>query len=150
MCLKSQKMRYWHIFTEASDLISSSVLWLFCWFHWEQIHNRWKLQSIEQQQKEVQAKRQAKEQAKKAQGTNNIVWCFNPQQATKRTKDFCNNPRWRICLTMYMLPFLEERKKTKQSYQESLENVRSVRHQVMVSNLYITNSHLNLCLIHFT
>ncbi|XP_056589892.1 exosome component 10 [Triplophysa dalaica] len=57
-----------------------------------EIHNRWKLQSIEQQQKEVQAKRQAKEQAKKAQ---------------------------------------EERKKTKQSYQESLENVQSVRHQVM-------------------
>ncbi|KAI7793989.1 exosome component 10 [Triplophysa rosa] len=32
-----------------------------------EIRNRWKLQSIEQQQKEVQAKQQAKEQAKKAQ-----------------------------------------------------------------------------------
>lgn len=32
-----------------------------------EIHNRWKLQSIEQQQKEAQAKQQAKEQAKKAQ-----------------------------------------------------------------------------------
>uniref|UniRef100_A0A673IU18 Exosome complex component 10 n=1 Tax=Sinocyclocheilus rhinocerous TaxID=307959 RepID=A0A673IU18_9TELE len=36
-----------------------------------EIHNRWKLQSVEQQQKEAQEKRQAKEQAKKAQGTNN-------------------------------------------------------------------------------
>uniref|UniRef100_A0A8C1KY16 Exosome complex component 10 n=1 Tax=Cyprinus carpio TaxID=7962 RepID=A0A8C1KY16_CYPCA len=34
------------------------------------IRNRWKLQSIEQQQQEAQEKRQAKEQAKKAQGTN--------------------------------------------------------------------------------
>uniref|UniRef100_A0A673JVB4 Exosome complex component 10 n=1 Tax=Sinocyclocheilus rhinocerous TaxID=307959 RepID=A0A673JVB4_9TELE len=36
-----------------------------------EIRNRWKLQSVEQQQKEAQEKRQAKEQAKKAQGTNN-------------------------------------------------------------------------------
>lgn len=56
-----------------------------------EIHNRWKLQSIEQQQKEAQAKQQAKEQAKKAQ---------------------------------------EERKKAKQTYQESLQNVHTVREQV--------------------
>lgn len=34
----------------------------------KQISNRWKLQSLEQQQKEAQAKQQAKEQAKKAKG----------------------------------------------------------------------------------
>uniref|UniRef100_A0A673J0H2 Exosome complex component 10 n=1 Tax=Sinocyclocheilus rhinocerous TaxID=307959 RepID=A0A673J0H2_9TELE len=56
-----------------------------------EIHNRWKLQSVEQQQKEAQEKRQAKEQAKKAQ---------------------------------------EERKKAKLSYQESLQNVHTVRQQV--------------------
>ncbi|XP_052449326.1 exosome component 10 isoform X2 [Carassius gibelio] len=56
-----------------------------------EIHNRWKLQSIEQQQKEAQEKQQAKEQAKKAQ---------------------------------------EERKKAKLSYQESLQNVHTVREQV--------------------
>lgn len=56
-----------------------------------EIHNRWKLQSIEQQQKEAQEKQQAKEQAKKAQ---------------------------------------EERKKAKLSYQESLQNVHTVRQQV--------------------
>uniref|UniRef100_A0A8C1KWT9 Exosome complex component 10 n=1 Tax=Cyprinus carpio TaxID=7962 RepID=A0A8C1KWT9_CYPCA len=56
------------------------------------IRNRWKLQSIEQQQQEAQEKRQAKEQAKKAQ---------------------------------------EERKKAKLSYQESLQNVHTVRQQVM-------------------
>uniref|UniRef100_A0A9J8CXQ4 Exosome complex component 10 n=1 Tax=Cyprinus carpio carpio TaxID=630221 RepID=A0A9J8CXQ4_CYPCA len=55
------------------------------------IHNRWKLQSIAQQQKEAQEKQQAKEQAKKAQ---------------------------------------EERKKAKLSYQESLQNVHTVRQQV--------------------
>uniref|UniRef100_A0A671KMI2 Exosome complex component 10 n=1 Tax=Sinocyclocheilus anshuiensis TaxID=1608454 RepID=A0A671KMI2_9TELE len=57
-----------------------------------EIRNRWKLQSVEQQQKEAQEKRQAKEQAKKAQ---------------------------------------EERKKAKLSYQESLQNVHTVRQQVM-------------------
>ncbi|KAB5567687.1 hypothetical protein PHYPO_G00235740 [Pangasianodon hypophthalmus] len=57
-----------------------------------EISNRWKLQSIEQQQKEVQAKQQAKEQAKKAK---------------------------------------EERKKAKQGYQESLQNVTTVRQQVL-------------------
>uniref|UniRef100_A0A8C1G3H1 Exosome complex component 10 n=1 Tax=Cyprinus carpio TaxID=7962 RepID=A0A8C1G3H1_CYPCA len=56
-----------------------------------EIHNRWKLQSIAQQQKEAQEKQQAKEQAKKAQ---------------------------------------EERKKAKLSYQESLQNVHTVRQQV--------------------
>ncbi|XP_067226929.1 exosome component 10 isoform X1 [Chanodichthys erythropterus] len=56
-----------------------------------EIRNRWKLQSIEQQQKEAQDKQQAKEQAKKAQ---------------------------------------EERKKAKLSYQESLQNVHTVRQQV--------------------
>ncbi|XP_016352988.1 exosome component 10-like [Sinocyclocheilus anshuiensis] len=56
-----------------------------------EIHNRWKLQSVEQQQKEAQEKRQAKEQAKKAQ---------------------------------------EERKKAKLSYQESLQNIHTVRQQV--------------------
>uniref|UniRef100_A0A673JZF8 Exosome complex component 10 n=1 Tax=Sinocyclocheilus rhinocerous TaxID=307959 RepID=A0A673JZF8_9TELE len=57
-----------------------------------EIRNRWKLQSVEQQQKEAQEKRQAKEQAKKAQ---------------------------------------EKRKKAKLSYQESLQNVHTVRQQVM-------------------
>ncbi|KAF4070622.1 hypothetical protein AMELA_G00287390 [Ameiurus melas] len=57
-----------------------------------EISNRWKLQSIEQQQKETQAKQQAKEQAKKTK---------------------------------------EERKKANQSYQESLQNVTSVRQQVL-------------------
>ncbi|XP_043079971.1 exosome component 10 isoform X2 [Puntigrus tetrazona] len=55
-----------------------------------EIHNRWKLQSIEQQQKEAEEKRQAKEQAKKAR---------------------------------------DERKKAKLSYQESVQNVPTVRQQ---------------------
>ncbi len=91
----------------------------------KQIHNRWKLQSIEQQQKEVQEKQQAKEQAKKAQGTNSrsietltlvIYLCLNA----------C------ICLS-------EERKKAKLGYQESLQNVHSVRQQVAVRKRQLTN-----------
>uniref|UniRef100_A0A8C2HB82 Exosome complex component 10 n=1 Tax=Cyprinus carpio TaxID=7962 RepID=A0A8C2HB82_CYPCA len=51
-----------HISTNAKYDPSSKIY---------EIRNRWKLQSIEQQQQEAQEKRQAKEQAKKAQGTNN-------------------------------------------------------------------------------
>ncbi|XP_050953284.1 exosome component 10 [Labeo rohita] len=71
-----------HISTNAKYDPSSKIY---------EIRNRWKLQSIEQQQKEAQEKRLAKEQAKKAQ---------------------------------------EERKKAKLSYQESLQNVHTVRQQV--------------------
>lgn len=53
--------------------IDMSVTDWFWWFYWIQIRNRWKLQSIEEQQKEVQVKQRAKEQAKKAQGTNNMT-----------------------------------------------------------------------------
>lgn len=52
-------------------VLTTGLYGLFSLFCLKQIHNRWKLQSIEQQQKEVQAKQQAREQAKKAQGTNN-------------------------------------------------------------------------------
>uniref|UniRef100_A0A9J8BT35 Exosome complex component 10 n=1 Tax=Cyprinus carpio carpio TaxID=630221 RepID=A0A9J8BT35_CYPCA len=51
-----------HISTNAKYDPSSKIY---------EIRNRWKLQSIAQQQQEAQEKRQAKEQAKKAQGTNN-------------------------------------------------------------------------------
>ncbi|KAG5281909.1 hypothetical protein AALO_G00050130 [Alosa alosa] len=57
-----------------------------------EISNRWKLRSIEQQQKEAQEKQKTREQAKKAK---------------------------------------EERKKAKKSYQESLQNVATVRQQAM-------------------
>uniref|UniRef100_A0A673IU85 Exosome complex component 10 n=1 Tax=Sinocyclocheilus rhinocerous TaxID=307959 RepID=A0A673IU85_9TELE len=49
-----------------------------------EIHNRWKLQSVEQQQKEAQEKRQAKEQAKKAQGTNNTAEAKQAGQKRER------------------------------------------------------------------
>uniref|UniRef100_A0A672ZI37 Exosome complex component 10 n=1 Tax=Sphaeramia orbicularis TaxID=375764 RepID=A0A672ZI37_9TELE len=55
-----------------------------------EISKRWKLQSIEQQQKELEAKKKAKEEARKA---------------------------------------TEERNKVKKSYQESLQNVATVRQQ---------------------
>nr|XP_020474717.1 exosome component 10 isoform X1 [Monopterus albus] len=63
-----------------------------------EISKRWKLQSIEQQQKELEASRKAKEEAK------------------DRAKKLA-----------------EERNKTKQSYQESLQNVTTVRQQAAES-----------------
>ncbi|XP_010890093.1 exosome component 10 isoform X1 [Esox lucius] len=65
-----------------------------------EISNRWKLQSIEQQHKELEAKKKEKEDAKAA-------------------ADF-SYPA-------------EERKKAKQSYQESLQNVSTVRQQASES-----------------
>uniref|UniRef100_A0A671KJD5 Exosome complex component 10 n=1 Tax=Sinocyclocheilus anshuiensis TaxID=1608454 RepID=A0A671KJD5_9TELE len=49
-----------------------------------EIRNRWKLQSVEQQQKEAQEKRQAKEQAKKAQGTDNTAEAKQAGQKRER------------------------------------------------------------------
>ncbi|XP_066499858.1 exosome component 10 [Hoplias malabaricus] len=59
-----------------------------------EISNRWKLLSIEQQQKEAKAKKKAKEEAKKAK---------------------------------------EQRKKVTQSYQESVQNISTVRQQLVES-----------------
>ncbi|KAM6925276.1 spermidine synthase [Xenentodon cancila] len=63
-----------------------------------EISKRWKLQSIEQQQKELEAKRKSKEEAR---------------QQAKKVK--------------------EERAKAKKSYQESLQNVATVRQQAAES-----------------
>ncbi|RVE70391.1 hypothetical protein OJAV_G00064140 [Oryzias javanicus] len=63
-----------------------------------EISKRWKLQSMEQQQKDLEAKQKAKEEAK--------------QQAKKAA---------------------EKRTKAKQSYQESLQNVATVRQQAVDS-----------------
>lgn len=40
----------------------------------QQISNRWKLQSVEQQQKEVEAKKKAKEEAKAVAGVVYLTW----------------------------------------------------------------------------
>uniref|UniRef100_W5L518 Exosome complex component 10 n=1 Tax=Astyanax mexicanus TaxID=7994 RepID=W5L518_ASTMX len=63
-----------------------------------EISNRWKLQSIEQQKKEAQAKQQAKQHAK---------------EQAKKAK--------------------EERQKAKKNYQESLQDVSTVRQQIVES-----------------
>ncbi|XP_068454689.1 exosome complex component 10 isoform X2 [Clinocottus analis] len=67
-----------------------------------EISKRWKLQSIEQQQKELEAKREAKRKSK--------------EEAKERSKKIT-----------------EERKLAKQSYQESLQNVTTVRQQAAES-----------------
>lgn len=91
-----------------------------------QISKRWKLLSIEQQQNEMEAKRKSKEEArekaKKAAG-NRICLDFSSTQF-KRT-----------CLIVFQCS-AEERKIVKVSYQESLQNVPTVRQQAAVSHLH--------------
>ncbi|TNN87706.1 Exosome component 10 [Liparis tanakae] len=67
-----------------------------------EISNKWKLQSIEQQHKELEAKKEAKKKSK--------------EEAKERSKKVT-----------------EERKQAKQSYQESLQDVATVRQQAAES-----------------
>lgn len=68
---------YNKLFTDVCILFTREKLMWHCklllisLFFKLKIRNRWKLQSIEQQQKDVQEKQEAKEQAKKARGNNN-------------------------------------------------------------------------------
>uniref|UniRef100_A0A8C5A3Q4 Exosome component 10 n=1 Tax=Gadus morhua TaxID=8049 RepID=A0A8C5A3Q4_GADMO len=94
-----------------------------------EISQRWKLQSMEQQQKEQEAKRTArektKEKARKAAGKD------------RRRRSRVRDPRWvrGVCGSPLSppLPLPGERKKAKLDYQQSLKDVATVRQQVAVS-----------------
>uniref|UniRef100_H2U3V7 Exosome complex component 10 n=1 Tax=Takifugu rubripes TaxID=31033 RepID=H2U3V7_TAKRU len=90
------------------------------------ISKKWKLLSVEKQQQELEAKRkakqEAKEQAKKAIG--NGPHCV----LLKKMKHY-------VALHQILISMCtEERKKAKQSYKESLQNVATVRQQAAVSH----------------